>query len=109
MRESDQTFPTFLLVTPGRPHGRSTGARSAYRATNCRFGGRGGDDREFLAIVRAPQKERARLKRISAEFERALDSLATFGIGLSLAKLTPFFYSPFNKRYPYEYIRPEGP
>ena len=32
-------------------------------------GGPGGDEREFLTIARTPQKERARLKRISAEFE----------------------------------------
>ena len=31
--------------------------------------GPGGDDRRLLTIARTPQKERARLKRISAEFE----------------------------------------
>jgi uncharacterized protein (TIGR00730 family) len=42
-------------------------------------GGRGGDDRQFLAIARTPQKERARLKRISAEFERAFKTFADVG------------------------------
>jgi hypothetical protein len=35
------------------------------------IGGPGGDERDFLSIARTPAKEKARLKRISREFERA--------------------------------------
>ena len=43
------------------------------------IGGPGGDEREFLAIARTPQKDRARLKRISGEFERAFKTFADIG------------------------------
>jgi uncharacterized protein (TIGR00730 family) len=42
-------------------------------------GGPGGDEREFLTTARTPQKERARLKRINAEFERAFKTFADVG------------------------------
>jgi hypothetical protein len=42
-------------------------------------GGPGGDEREFLAAARTPQKERARLKRITDEFGRAFKTFADIG------------------------------
>ncbi len=43
------------------------------------MGGRDGKDRAFLNQTRTPEKERARLKRINDEFERAFKGLYTVG------------------------------
>ena len=42
-------------------------------------GGPGGEEREFLTTVRSPEGERARLKRINDEFERAFRALFQVG------------------------------
>jgi uncharacterized protein (TIGR00730 family) len=42
-------------------------------------GGPGGEEREFLKTVRTPEGERARLKRITDEFERAFRALFSVG------------------------------
>jgi hypothetical protein len=42
-------------------------------------GGPGGDERDFLATARTPQKERARLHRINAEFGRAFKAFYDVG------------------------------
>ena len=59
-------------------------------------GGRGADDREFLAIARTPQKERARLKRISAEFQRAFKTFSDVG-----PAVTVFGSARFKPNHPY--------
>jgi len=59
-------------------------------------GGRGGDEREFLAIARTLQKERARLNRITAEFERAFK--AFFDVGPAV---TVFGSARFKETHPY--------
>src|SRR5262245_61723820 len=43
--------------------------------------GLGSEDRQFLTSVRTPQKERARLKRINAEFDRAFKTFYDVGPG----------------------------
>jgi hypothetical protein len=58
--------------------------------------GRGADDREFLAVARTPQKERARLKRISAEFERAFKTFSDVG-----PAVTVFGSARFKPNHPY--------
>jgi hypothetical protein len=47
-------------------------------------GGPGGDDRAFLTTTRTAAKERARLKRISAEFERAFRKFHDVGPGVTV-------------------------
>ena len=42
-------------------------------------GGPGGDEREFLAIARTPEKEQARLERINDEFKRAFETFYQVG------------------------------
>jgi len=59
-------------------------------------GGRGGDERDFLAIARTPQKERARLKRISREFERAFKTFYDVG-----PAVTVFGSARFKETHPY--------
>ena len=59
-------------------------------------GGPGAADREFLAIARTPQKERARLKRISAEFERAFKTFSDVG-----PAVTVFGSARFKPNHPY--------
>jgi uncharacterized protein (TIGR00730 family) len=59
-------------------------------------GGPGGDDRRFLATARTPQKERARLQRISAEFERAFRTFADVG-----PAVTVFGSARFRETHPY--------
>ncbi len=59
-------------------------------------GGRGADEREFLAIARTPQKERARLERISAEFERAFKAFSHVG-----PAVTVFGSARFKANHPY--------
>lgn len=55
-----------------------------------------GEDQEFLAHVRTPQKERARLKRISAEFERAFKIFKDVG-----PAATVFGSARFKETHPY--------
>jgi len=59
-------------------------------------GGPGGHEREFLATARTPQKERARLKRINAEFERAFRAFYNVG-----PAVTVFGSARFKERHPY--------
>jgi len=59
-------------------------------------GGPGGDEREFLATARTPQKERARLKRISTEFERAFKTFYKVG-----PAVTVFGSARFKPSHPY--------
>src|SRR5436189_6164047 len=59
-------------------------------------GGPGGDERDFLATARTPQKERARLKRINDEFERAFKALYTVG-----PAVTVFGSARFKETHPY--------
>jgi hypothetical protein len=42
-----------------------------------------GDEQDLLATARTPQKERARLKRITAEFERAFTTFYDVGAAVS--------------------------
>jgi uncharacterized protein (TIGR00730 family) len=59
-------------------------------------GGPGDDERGFLAIARTPQRERARLKRISAEFERAFKTFYHVG-----PAVTVFGSARFQETHPY--------
>jgi len=59
-------------------------------------GGRGGDDRDFLAHARTPQKERARLKRINQEFMRSFKDLLHVG-----PAVTVFGSARFKETHPY--------
>src|SRR6516225_8452050 len=59
-------------------------------------GGPGGDEREFLAAARTPQKERARLKRINGEFERAFKTFYDVG-----PAVTVFGSARFKETHPY--------
>ena len=59
-------------------------------------GGPGGDEREFLASARTPEKERARLKRINAEFERAFKAFYSVG-----PAVTVFGSARFKETHPY--------
>jgi uncharacterized protein (TIGR00730 family) len=58
---------------------------------------RGGDvERDFLANTRSPQKERARLKRINTEFERAFKAFYELG-----PAVTVFGSARFKETHPY--------
>ena len=59
-------------------------------------GGPGGDERDFLAIARTADKERARLKRISDEFARAFKALYPVG-----PAVTVFGSARFKETHPY--------
>ena len=59
-------------------------------------GGPGEDDRKFLAAARTPQKERARLKRINAEFESAFKTFHDVG-----PAVTVFGSARFKETHPY--------
>ena len=59
-------------------------------------GGPGGDEREFLAAARTPQKERARLKRINGEFSRAFKTFYKVG-----PAVTVFGSARFKPSHPY--------
>ena len=59
-------------------------------------GGPGGDERDFLATARTPQKERARLKRINAEFESAFKTFYDVG-----PAVTVFGSARFKETHPY--------
>src|SRR3974390_2220580 len=59
-------------------------------------GGPGGHEREFLATARTPQKERARLKRINGEFERAFKAFYEVG-----PAVTVFGSARFKATHPY--------
>src|SRR6185369_7489039 len=59
-------------------------------------GGPGSAEREFLQTARTPQKERARLKRINAEFMRGFKGLFTVG-----PAVTVFGSARFKKTHPY--------
>ncbi len=59
-------------------------------------GGPGADDRAFLNTARTPQKERARLKRINAEFVRGFKGL--FHVGPAV---TVFGSARFKPTHPY--------
>lgn len=55
-----------------------------------------GDEQEFLATARTPQKERARLKRINTEFERAFKTFGDVG-----PAVTVFGSARFKEKHPY--------
>jgi uncharacterized protein (TIGR00730 family) len=55
-----------------------------------------GDERDFLAKARTPQKERARLKRITGEFERAFKTFGEVG-----PAVTVFGSARFRATHPY--------
>jgi hypothetical protein len=59
-------------------------------------GGPGAQEREFLGTVRTPEKERARLRRIQAEFERGFRGL--FNVGPAV---TVFGSARFKETHPY--------
>jgi uncharacterized protein (TIGR00730 family) len=59
-------------------------------------GGPGGDEREFLKTVRTPQKERARLRRITSEFEQAFRTFYKVG-----PAVTVFGSARFREKHPY--------
>ena len=59
-------------------------------------GGRGGEEREFLAHARTPEKERARLKRINDEFVRGFKGM--FHVGPAV---TVFGSARFKTKHPY--------
>jgi uncharacterized protein (TIGR00730 family) len=59
-------------------------------------GGPGGHEREFLATARTPQKERARLKRINGEFEKAFKTFYDVG-----PAVTVFGSARFKETHPY--------
>lgn len=58
--------------------------------------GWGSQEREFLTQPRTPEKERARLKRINNEFERAFKALYTLG-----PAVTVFGSARFRQGHPY--------
>src|SRR6478672_1324070 len=58
--------------------------------------GRGGDERDFLAHARTPDKERARLKRINGEFLRGFKAM--FHVGPAA---TVFGSARFKATHPY--------
>ena len=60
------------------------------------LGGPGGDDRDFLAHVRTPEKDRARLNRIKGEFMRAFKGLLQVG-----PAVTVFGSARFKESHPY--------
>lgn len=55
-----------------------------------------GDEQEFLAVARTPQKERARLQRISDEFQRAFNTFYDVG-----PAVTVFGSARFKATHPY--------
>src|SRR5215471_21406249 len=55
-----------------------------------------GDERDFLANARTPQTERARLKRITGEFERAFKAFGDVG-----PAVTVFGSARFKETHPY--------
>jgi uncharacterized protein (TIGR00730 family) len=55
-----------------------------------------GDEQEFLATARTPAKERARLKRINAEFQRAFETFYQVG-----PAVTVFGSARFKETHPY--------
>jgi len=59
-------------------------------------GGVASEDREFLTSARSPQKERARLKRINAEFDRAFKTFYEVG-----PAVTVFGSARFKETHPY--------
>jgi uncharacterized protein (TIGR00730 family) len=59
-------------------------------------GGSGRHEREFLATARTPQKEKARLKRINQEFQRAFQALYEVG-----PAVTVFGSARFKETHPY--------
>lgn len=59
-------------------------------------GGPGADERDFLAIARTPEKEHARLKRITDEFERAFRTFYDVG-----PAVTVFGSARFKETHPY--------
>jgi len=59
-------------------------------------GGPGGDEREFLAEIRTPDKERARLQRIQDEFVRGFKGLYQLG-----PAVTVFGSARFKENHPY--------
>jgi hypothetical protein len=59
-------------------------------------GGPGGDERNFLATARTPTGERARLKRINAEFDRAFQTFFDLG-----PAVTVFGSARFKEAHPY--------
>ncbi len=59
-------------------------------------GGPGGDERDFLATARTPEKERARLRRINSEFERAFKALYEVG-----PAVTVFGSARFKENHPH--------
>lgn len=59
-------------------------------------GGPGGDERDFLALVRTPAKEQQRLQRINAEFTRAFNALYPIG-----PAVTVFGSARFNEDHRY--------
>jgi uncharacterized protein (TIGR00730 family) len=59
-------------------------------------GGPGGDERKFLAEVRTPEKEWARLKRINDEFVRGFKGLYLLG-----PAVTVFGSARFKENHPY--------
>jgi uncharacterized protein (TIGR00730 family) len=60
------------------------------------IGGPGGDERDFLANIRTPEKEWARLKRIQDEFVRGFKGLYLLG-----PAVTVFGSARFKERHPY--------
>jgi uncharacterized protein (TIGR00730 family) len=60
------------------------------------LGGPGGQERKFLTQSRTPDKERARLKRINDEFERAFKALYLLG-----PAVTVFGSARFKEAHPY--------
>ena len=60
------------------------------------IGGPGGDERDFLATARTPEKERARLGRINEEFEQAFKTFYEVG-----PAVTVFGSARFKETHPY--------
>src|SRR5690242_7307106 len=60
------------------------------------IGGPGGDERDFLATARTPEKERVRLERINEEFERAFKNFYDVG-----PAVTVFGSARFKESHPY--------
>jgi len=75
-----------------RQYWRKTGM-SGYELPS---GGPGGQERDFLATARTPQKEKARLKRINDEFERAFKTFYEVG-----PAVTVFGSARFKETHPY--------
>ena len=80
----------------GSEAGKSIGEKSGMPGYELPKSGPGEAERDFLANTRTPTKERARLKRITSEFERAFEAFYDVG-----PAVTVFGSARFKPNHPY--------